>query len=36
MYTDRKEQILCIMCRMLIFRADVMTGVLAYTCPHSE
>lgn len=36
MFTEKKEFMLCMMCRMLIFRADRMTGVLAYTCQHLE
>lgn len=36
MYTEKKEMILCTMCRMLIFRANMMTGVLAYTCLRLE
>lgn len=35
MFTEKKEFMLCTMCRMLIFRADRMTEVLTYICQHS-
>ncbi len=36
MDVKEKELTLCMMCRMLIFRADMMTGVLTYACQHLE
>ena len=33
---EKKERTLCMMCRMLISRADMMTGVLTYACQHLE
>lgn len=36
MFTEKKEFMLCMKCRMLIFRTDRMTGVLTYTCQYPE